>query len=116
MTPCHLMELSRVWAVNTPHKRATSEYLMDIVDGDKIFPVDASEYGNISRFLNHSRTPNVESYAPPERKRHVVLRTIRDIDVGEQLSYNYGKQYDGAFEGSDCSSTPWPASESCTPS
>ena len=94
-----------------------SEYFMDIPNGNDKFTVDASLYGNISRFLNHSETPNVESYATGAWKRHVTLRTTRDIAVGEQLSYNYGDDYKAPFKDeSDCSKVAWPASQLFMPS
>ncbi len=45
---------------------------------------------NKARFINHSCAPNCEADGPPGRIFIVALRTIR---AGEELSYNYGKEY-----------------------
>lgn len=56
--------------------------------------IDALHCGNISRFINHSDSPNCESLlAFLSPWPYIVLRASRDIAEGEQLSYDYGPQY-----------------------
>lgn len=61
--------------------------------------VDATEYGNFTRFMNHSCEPNLEltsvrvdSYIP-----RLVLFTRRDVKHGEELTFDYGSSV-GASE------------------
>jgi len=52
--------------------------------------IDATLQGNIARFINHSCDPNC--YTRPilvNHKHRIVLYAKRDIQVGEELSYDY---------------------------
>jgi uncharacterized protein len=54
--------------------------------------IDGSVRRNIARYINHSCKPN----ADPEvdsRKRKVFICAIADIEAGEEITYNYGKEY-----------------------
>lgn len=56
--------------------------------------IDAQNCGNISRFINHSDTPNCESLlAFLSPWPYIVIRASRDIAKGEQLFYDYGPNY-----------------------
>lgn len=57
--------------------------------------VDANEGGNIARWLNHSCDPNCESEVVvdrngDEKKDRVFINTLRAIEPGEELTYDYG--------------------------
>jgi uncharacterized protein len=52
--------------------------------------IDGKGRENISRYINHSCTPNCE---PRTRGRRVLIYAIRRIRAGEELSYDYGKEY-----------------------
>ena len=57
--------------------------------------IDANVKGNVARWLNHSCEPNcqaflIESSDGNPRKDRVVIEALRDIAVGEELTYNYG--------------------------
>lgn len=54
--------------------------------------IDAAVDGNDARFINHSCAPNCE--AIDERKR-IYIEAIRDIAVGEELTYDYAYERDG---------------------
>ena len=54
--------------------------------------IDAAVDGNDARFINHSCAPNCE--AVDERKR-IYIEAIRDISVGEELTYDYQYERDG---------------------
>ncbi len=45
---------------------------------------------NIARYINHSCAPNCESDGPEGR---VFILSIRRIKAGEELTYDYGKEY-----------------------
>ncbi|GMH25242.1 hypothetical protein Nepgr_027085 [Nepenthes gracilis] len=58
------------------------------------YVIDATQYGNISRFINHSCSPNlvnrvvlVESMETPFA--HIGLYARRDIVAGEELTFDY---------------------------
>lgn len=48
--------------------------------------VDAGVDGNESRFINHSCDPNCESHI---ERGHIYIESLRDIAVGEELTYDY---------------------------
>ncbi|PLW23551.1 hypothetical protein PCANC_05721 [Puccinia coronata f. sp. avenae] len=65
-------------------------YLMDY-DGSDV--IDAGLKGNCSRFINHSCTPNlrVERFKLSGLEEYQFgIFTLRDIEIGEELSYDYG--------------------------
>ena len=63
------------------------------VDDERV--IDATHKGNSSRWINHSCAPNcealiVEHDGGDRRRDKVVIEALRDIAVGEELTYNYG--------------------------
>jgi SET domain-containing protein len=48
--------------------------------------IDGSVGGSDARFVNHSCDPNCEIVIA---RRRVYIRALRDIDAGEELSYDY---------------------------
>jgi len=52
--------------------------------------VDGSGRENISRYINHSCKPNCE---PRTRGMRILIYALRAIRPGEELSYDYGKEY-----------------------
>lgn len=59
---------------------------------DENFTIDAGVDGNDIRFMNHSCDPNCEATVDG---RAVVIRAIRRILPGEELSYDYNLQPGG---------------------
>lgn len=58
------------------------------------FLIDARDFGGISRYVNHSDAPNLESaLATVLGMPHVLLLTSRCIKKGEELRYDYGADY-----------------------
>ncbi len=58
-------------------------YLFDIGDGDYI---DAMHEDNPIKYINHSCDPNCESEQDGKR---ILIRALRDITAGEELTYDY---------------------------
>ena len=57
------------------------------------FVIDATQ-GNLTRFINHSFTPNLQPvHVFHEGFYHLIFLAIRKIQKGAQLSYNYGQSY-----------------------
>lgn len=59
-----------------------------------IFAIDAMNLGNETRFMNHSLTPNCETFTTFDGQLfHANLRAIRPIRQGEELTYDYGSDF-----------------------
>ena len=56
--------------------------------------IDGQGRENLSRYINHSCKPNCVAYT---RGRRVLIYSRRKIEPGEELCYNYGKEYFNAF-------------------
>jgi hypothetical protein len=78
------------------YKASNSRYLWDIGPGKTL---DGSPRSNKARYINHSCKPNCE---PDVYKRRVYISALRDIQPGEELSYNYGKDYFIEYIGKNC--------------
>src|SRR3989440_9938854 len=58
--------------------------------------IDGSVRENIARYINHACRPNAESDVRP-RKRKVYIRSIKKIEPGEEINYDYGTDYFKAY-------------------
>jgi uncharacterized protein len=52
--------------------------------------IDGSPRWNVARYINHSCRPNAK---PVGRKGGIVIVARRPIKPGEEITYNYGKEY-----------------------
>ena len=52
--------------------------------------IDGSPRSNIARYINHSCAPNAEAIISGRR---VWIWSRRNIKAGEEIAYNYGKEY-----------------------
>ena len=75
---------------------SNSRYLWDIGPGKTL---DGSPRSNRARYINHSCQPNCE---PNVHKRRVYISALRDIEAGEELSYDYGTDYFDEYIGKNC--------------
>ena len=58
------------------------------------YTLDAEKLGNEMRFANHNYTPNMQPTVALENGlSHSALVALRDIEPGEQLTYDYGEDY-----------------------
>ncbi|CAN0842651.1 Histone-lysine N-methyltransferase, H3 lysine-9 specific SUVH5 [Linum grandiflorum] len=89
-------------------RRTNDEYLFDLggsTDDDDVkatmpsFTIDAAEYGNVGRFINHSCSPNL--YAQnvlydhgDQRIPHIMFFAAENIPPLQELSYHYNYQID----------------------
>jgi hypothetical protein len=69
--------------------RSNSRYLFEI-DDDRT--IDGAPRWNRARYINHSCRPNCEIEIDLRRGRVFILAR-RNIKPGEELSYDYGKDY-----------------------
>lgn len=68
-----------------------SRYLFEI---DKDWTLDGKALSNIARYINHSCKPNCEADI---HDGHVLISATRNIQTGEELGMDYGKEYFDEF-------------------
>ena len=79
-------------------EKSRSRYLFEISPRRTI---DGSPRWNTARYINHSCRPNCEIEIDTRRGRVFILAK-RAIKAGEELNYNYGKDYFDAFINGGC--------------
>lgn len=60
----------------------------------KNLTIDGTERHNLARYLNHSCRPNCEALIDGNR---IVIEAKKKISPGEELTYDYGKEYFDEF-------------------
>jgi hypothetical protein len=70
-----------------------NKYLFQLNDR---WTIDGSVRKNVARYINHSCKPNAESDVNPRKKR-VIIRSIKKIEAGEEINYDYGTEYFKAY-------------------
>lgn len=71
--------------------RRGGKYLFEINEKKTI---DGSTRSNIARYINHSCKPNCEAN---NIRGRIYIHALRNIPSGEELSYDYGKEYFDEF-------------------
>lgn len=69
----------------------TTKYLFEL---NNKYTIDGSPRWNIARYINHSCRPNCEVDII---KGQIKIFAIKDIKEGEELTYDYGKEYFNEF-------------------
>jgi uncharacterized protein len=64
-----------------------SKYLYEL---NSRWTIDGSGRRNIGRYVNYSCRPNCET---DRRKGKVFIRALKNIKPGEEITYNYGRDY-----------------------
>jgi SET domain-containing protein len=57
---------------------------------NKRWCIDGSPRYNVARYINHSCEPNAKTVT---RKGRIVIVALRRIELGEEIAYDYGKEY-----------------------
>jgi SET domain-containing protein len=91
-----VIEYTGVKLTEAEYRACNSRYLFDI--GPK-GALDGSPRWNTARYINHSCAPNCD---PDVRRGRVYIMAIRDIEPGDELSYDYGKEYWEEMIGANC--------------
>jgi SET domain-containing protein len=52
--------------------------------------IDGSPRWNLARYINHSCRPNAKAVG---RKGNIVIVALRRIEPGEEITYDYGREY-----------------------
>ena len=75
-----------------PHDPAQPNhtFYFSLNDGDRV--IDGKVNGNAARWINHACVPNCEA---DEVDGRVFIRTLRDMQAGEELFYDYRLVLDG---------------------
>ncbi len=64
-----------------------AKYMFEL---NRRWTIDGSPRWNVARYINHSCRPNAE---PVLRKGRIVIVALRRIEPGEEITYNYGREY-----------------------
>lgn len=68
-------------------RRKNGKYFFGV---DDKYSIDGSSRRNKARYINHSCRPNADAYVTGRR---VWIWSRRAIRPGEEITYNYGKEY-----------------------
>lgn len=66
----------------------------------KTWTIDGNNPSNLARYINHACIKT--NCEPIQYAKRIKFRATRNIKVGEELFYNYGKEYFEAFIGKNC--------------
>src|SRR5262245_36797468 len=76
-----------------PHAQAQrlgargARYMFEI---DSRWTIDGSSRRNMARYANHSCRPNAEADLVKDK---MMLRAIKSINPGDEITYDYGEEY-----------------------
>lgn len=63
------------------------------------YVIDGKKHENLARYINHSCKPNCE---PVIDGGKIIINAKKKIEPGEELTYDYGREYFDEFIGSSC--------------
>lgn len=66
---------------------------------DNRWTIDGSPRWNLARYINHSCVPNARAVG---RNGGIVIVALRRIEPGEEITYDYGKEYFDLFFKNRC--------------
>jgi uncharacterized protein len=69
--------------------RRGGQYLFELTDD---WTIDGRGRENLARYINHACRPNCEPEID-ETESHIYIYAKRAIKSGEELTYNYGKEF-----------------------
>ena len=73
-----------------------SVYIFEL---DEQFDIDGNVSYNDAKYMNHSCEPNCDFEI---KDGHIWIHAIRDINKGEEISYNYGYDFDDDYKEHPC--------------
>jgi SET domain-containing protein len=76
---------------NAEADRLWTKYLFEL---NGRWTVDGSSRRNTARYINHSCRPNAETDV---KKHKIIITAIKNIQPGDEITYNYGRAYFNAF-------------------
>jgi len=90
----YIVTYSGPWIDNEEAERRERRGARYLFEVNSKWTIDGSSRRNLGRYLNHSCRPNAE---PVMRKRKMVLVALRTIAPGEEITFDYGKEYVDLF-------------------
>ncbi|XP_009140488.1 histone-lysine N-methyltransferase SUVR5 [Brassica rapa] len=68
-----------------------------LIEGETDYVIDATTHGNVSRFINHSCSPNLVTYqvvveSMESSLAHIGLYASTDIAAGDEITRDYGRR------------------------
>ena len=81
------------------NKKNSEKGAVYIFEVNKRHDLDGHVSYNTARYINHSCEPNCES---ENIRGHIWIISLRDIKKGEEISYNYGYQWDMNYVDHKC--------------
>ena len=87
-----VIEYIGVQRLNKDIEHHTGKYLFEV---NAKYTIDGSPRWNVARYINHSCRPNCE--VEIDRKGRILITALRAIKAGEELTYDYGKEYFDEF-------------------
>lgn len=83
---------------NEKAEKSDGKYFFGV---NKKWSIDGSARTNTARYINHSCQPNAETTV--SNRRRVWIWARRNIKLGEEITYDYGKEYfEGIIEPQGC--------------
>jgi SET domain-containing protein len=74
-----------------------AKYMFEL---NREWTIDGSPRWNVARYINHSCRPNAK---PVGRNGGIVIVALRRIEPGEEITYDYGREYlDYFFQNGGC--------------
>lgn len=64
-----------------------AKYMFEL---NRKWTIDGSPRWNLARYINHSCRPNAKAVG---RKGRIVVVALRPIEPGEEITYDYGREY-----------------------
>ncbi len=83
------------WIIEYKGKIITNEQA-DVIGGKYLFEINSKKTingttrTNTARYVNHACRPNAE---PVWHNKGMWIQAIKKIEMGEEITYNYGKDY-----------------------
>jgi SET domain-containing protein len=68
-------------------ERRGAKYMFEL---NRRWVIDGSPRWNVARYVNHSCRPNAKAVV---RRGRIVFVALRSIAPGEEITYNYGREY-----------------------
>jgi SET domain-containing protein len=76
---------------NAEADKLWTKYLFEL---NSRWTVDGSNRRNTARYINHACRPNAETDV---KKHKIIITAIKNIQPGDEITYNYGRAYFNAF-------------------
>lgn len=91
--------IAEYWGRKLTDAQADASYSKYLFELNSRWTIDGSTRKNTARYINHSCRPNAEADVV---RGKIVIRAIKTIREGDEITYDYGKNYFKAFIGDGC--------------